>query len=435
MASAMALGVAAVQAQPPAPAPLDAAARKAAVTQAATALRNDYIFPDVGVRAAEKIEAALAAGAYDSLDTPSAFATKLTADLADVAHDKHLRVLASGAPPAPTPGAPVLPPPPKAEAGVVRADRLPGGIGYIEISGFPPAAAFKPALDRAMASLKDTPALILDLRRNGGGSPDGVAYLISFFIDGAKPVLLNDFSNRISGTQTFRTSQTFTSPTPTAYLGKKIYVLTSSFTFSGGEEAAYDMQSFRLGTLVGETTGGGANPGGTRPIGPQLGIFLPNGRPTNAITKTNWEGVGVIPDIATPAPEALKVALTKLGQTPTAANIEALSQARLFEPRSTPAPGTEAALRRMLDELAKGEPRYDLMSPSLANATRTQLPTLQQRLTAIGPIQSIAFLEVDGGGLDTYTVKGSEAALIWGVTLGPDGKVTNAVFRLAPAAR
>ena len=105
---------------------------------------------------------------------PAAFAERLTTDLQAIAHDKHMRVAARGTPLAP-PGAPTGPPP-RGEGGVARADRLPGNVGYIEVVSLPPPDVFKGPLDRAMAPLKDTRALILDLRRNGGGTPAAEVY-------------------------------------------------------------------------------------------------------------------------------------------------------------------------------------------------------------------------------------------------------------------
>ena len=171
------------------PTSLDAAARTSIVNAAADALTRRYVYPDVARRAAAAIKSALAAGSYDAITEPRAFADRLTADIAAIAHDKHLRVNAFGPPPA-AGGAPP-PAPPRAEAGVVRADRLPGNIGYIEISGFPPLQASKAPFDRAMAPLADTRALIIDIRRNGGGSPDSEVYLASYFLDPAKPVVVS----------------------------------------------------------------------------------------------------------------------------------------------------------------------------------------------------------------------------------------------------
>src|SRR5207247_812205 len=99
-----------------------------------------------------------------------------------------------------------------------------------------------------------------------------------------------------------------TSATAVSYRNKPVYILTSSGTFSGGEEFSYDMQVMKLGTLVGETTGGGANPGDVSPLGSRLSIFMPSGRAENPITKSDWEGVGVKPDVSVPANRAFATA-------------------------------------------------------------------------------------------------------------------------------
>jgi len=404
------------------PAPLDDAARAAVVAKAADSLRNRYIFLDVGETAAAKIEAQLAAGAYAHLSQPHAFAEKLTADLYSVAKDKHLRVRAPG--PAGPASGPPPPPPPKSEGGVVRADRLPGNIGYIEVSGFPPIGAFRPAVDKAMASIGDTKALIIDNRRNGGGSPESVAYLVSFFLDPAKPMKINDFINRTPNTKDFTTRAQMSVSTPTSYRGKPVYVLTSARTFSGGEEFAYDMQAFKLGALVGETTGGGANPGGpSPPLGSGLSIFLPNGRPVNPATGTNWEGVGVIPDIKTPVEDALKIALEKLGEKPASGDIEALSVARLFEPRATATPGLDALARRIIEGDAKGEPAIDIMASGLAQAAQTQRDSLLKLYARLGPLKSLTFQGPAPMGGDTYLGAFTYGSSNVSISQDADGKV------------
>jgi peptidase S41-like protein len=426
-------------AQPPPPpkparvaqsAPFDAAARRAIVAEVAKAMRDEYVEPEVGARAAARIEQALAAGDYDGLLTPATFATRLSADLAGVAHDKHLRVVAPGQSPSSGAGAG---PPPIGESGVVRADRLAGDIGYIEIVAFPPPDVFRTALDRAMSALTGTRAIIIDMRRNTGGSPQGVAYLVSYFVDAKKPVHVMDLLWRKPGTADYGADQTFTSPTPTSDVGKPVYVLTSPGTFSGGEEFCYDMKNLKLGVLVGETTGGGANPGGVRPLGAGLTMFLPSGKARSPVTGTSWEGVGVTPDVAAPANQALRVALEKLGQTPPAGDIAALSQASLFQVRSVALPGTEAALRHMIEGTASGQPDYAQLAPAFAEVVRRQLTSIQPLLAGMGPIQSVTFRGPDMFGGDSYVVKFAKGAQIWSLSLMPDGKVQGAFFGPAPA--
>jgi hypothetical protein len=313
------------------PSTLDETSRRAVVEAATKMLRERYVFPDVADQAARAIESALQAGKYDGLDQPGAFAQRLTDDLRAVARDKHLRITAPGAPAAAPAGAPP-PAPVRAEGGVARADILDGNVGYIEIVGFPAPGAFNGPTNRAMAALEKTRALIVDVRRNGGGSPVSVSYLVSYFLGSGERVHINTFINRIPGVEAFRKQDFFSETTPFSYAGKPVFVLTSPRTFSGGEEFAYDMQVMKLAKTVGETTGGGANPGGTVRLAAGLTMFVPNGRALNPITGTNWEGVGVKPDIAVPTENALKTALEQLGVTAAAVEIDALSKTRVFEP-------------------------------------------------------------------------------------------------------
>jgi hypothetical protein len=403
---------------PQPPAPLDAATRQAVVTQLAAALRNLYVFPEVGDRAAAKVEAQAKGGAYDGLQDPRAFADRLTADLAGVAHDKHLRVMVPGGPPPEGRG-----PPPRAEAGVVRADLLAGNVGYLEVSGFPPLAPFKPAVDRAMASLDATRALIIDLRRNGGGVPESVDYLASFFVDPAKPMHLTDIVNRTPNTRTFQTTTFWSVATPTGYLNKPVYVLTSARTFSGGEGFAYDMKTHKLGVLVGETTGGGANPGGVVPLPDSLGVFLPRGRSQSPITGTNWEGVGVVPDVAVPAETALHVALQKLGDASEALDIDALSKTSLFQPRAVARSNSEPALRQFVTVLSRGAPDYDDLGRHMSPSYVAHLPDLKASLDKLGALKSLTFSGVGPAGADIYRAAFAGGEVELRIALGDDGAV------------
>jgi hypothetical protein len=401
---------------------IDTATRKAIITQLAKLLRDRYVDPEVGAKAADRLERAEAAGAYDAVTTSEALAARLTSDVAEIAHDKHLRV--SG-PPIAGRGAPPAPPP-RAEAGVARADRLPGNIGYIELVSFPPPEAFKLALDRAMAALADTRALVIDLRRNGGGSAGGVAYLSSFFVDPKSPIHLNDIVWRNTGTSTFRTDVFNSVPTPTSYLGKPVYVLVSGRTFSGGEGSAYELQVRKIAVVVGEATGGGANPGGGVGLGGGFSVFMPAGKARNPLTQTNWEGVGVKPDVAVPASDALKATLERLGVKAAVGEVDALSQASLFTIRNTPELGTEAALRRLIAGLAGGEPDYASMSPAFAEATRNQLEQIRTMLAQQGAVQSVSFRQPSPAGGDAFDVKFANGSGVWGISLDANAKIVGA---------
>lgn len=313
---------------------LDQLSRSKIVAEAAKALRTQYIYPDVGRRAADAVESRLNSGVYDRLTSPEELGQALTADLAGVANDKHLRVLALKAPPPPD-----LAPPPPNQGGIVRADRLKASVGYLEVVQFPPINQFAPALDRAMEALAGTKALIIDLRRNGGGSPESVAYLVSHFTTASKPLHLNDIIWRNPSTETFWTQRFFTVSTRAKYTKRPVYVLVSHDTFSAGEECAYDFQTQKLATIVGEVTGGGANPGVMVRLSSELLMIVPTGRALNPVTNTNWEGHGVFPEIRTPSADALKIALRRLGVRVESRDIDDLSREALFTP-TPPVPGS-----------------------------------------------------------------------------------------------
>lgn len=397
---------------------LEAAARRDVVSNLGTTLRQRYIFPDIGEQAAARIEAALAAGEYDTIADPAAFAARLSADVGAIAPDKHLRINSmSGPPPSLPSGAMAMP---RSEAGVVRADVLAGGIGYIEVVAFPRQVGFKPVIDPVMTSLADSTALIIDLRRNVGGLPEGVAYLVSFLLPPDQSVHINDIVTRVAGTNEFTRESYFSQPTPVSFAGRPVYVLTSSSTFSGGEGFAYDVKSLGRGIVVGEVTGGGANPTGPVPLGNGLIASIPMQRAENAITKTNWEGHGVEPDVAVPAADALGVALQRLGQD-AVSDIASASRQQVFAPRVTPLPGSEPMLRSIVAGLLKEPPDLASFSPQQADMLRPQLPQLQTLLRPLGEIQSVRFVGPGMPAGDAFDVSFTSGALGMTVMLGPDG--------------
>jgi len=419
-----------VAAQTPAPT-LDAAEKRAVVEKAGELLTANYIFPDRAAEAKTRIDAALGAGDYDATAAPQAFAEKLTSDLQAVTHDKHMRVFFNaGPPPAPPGGAAPAAPPPRANAGFVRVDRLKGNIGYIKLQGFPPAAGpFAAAANQAMADLAGTDALIVDMRDNGGGSPDGVAYLCSFFFDPKTPVHINSFVNRKSGTLEFTNEDFHTRPVPTPYLNKPVYVLTSVRTFSGGEEFVYDLQTQKRARLIGAVTGGGANPGGTRPLNARFGIFIPGGRAVNPVTRTNWEGTGVTPDAITDEKLAFQAAMKEIvGSNPAKyaalkTQVEAESavdpfvEANLMKFREAQQPGGEAAVRKLFEGMSSGHPDYSIMTEELAERIRNNLTMFHTDMSKAGAVTGVRFTGVGPGGLDDYELITATSVVRFGVYL------------------
>jgi retinol-binding protein 3 len=278
----------------------------------ARAFADSYVDAALGARVAAHVHARLQTGAYDTLQDEE-LANALQEDVRGIVDDRHIRVMFDATrvddPPRSAPAGP--PPAPPSElleelrrdsARLVSASVLDGNVGYVKVDGFPPPEALSEAITSAMQVVRDTRALIVDVRDNSGGAPSGVALLLSFVLDDP-PRVVNTLEFR-SGAR----EQTSTSHVGELAYGaqRPLYVLTSMRTFSGGEEFAYDVQAMQRGVLVGETTAGAANPGGIAVLGQGYSVFVPFGRAINPITGESWEGTGVRPDVAVPAEDALE---------------------------------------------------------------------------------------------------------------------------------
>jgi C-terminal processing protease CtpA/Prc len=272
-----------------------------------------YVYPEKGKQMAKALRTRQENKEYDAITSAKVLAETLTAHLQEIGHDKHLRLMYShdSLPRKRTLTAQdrerMRSMQSKGNYGFEKIERLDGNIGYLELRGFLDAEAGGDTAAAAMTFLGNTDALIIDLRHNGGGSPGMVALLCSYFFAGERKHL-NDLIWREEGGE--RIDQWWTLPHVPGkrYVDKDVYILTSKRTFSAAEEFTYDLQALKRATVVGETTGGGAHPGGPRPINDHFVIFMPSGRAVNPITKTNWEGTGVKPDVEAPADQALQTA-------------------------------------------------------------------------------------------------------------------------------
>jgi retinol-binding protein 3 len=303
---------------------VDAATKQRVIDGAIEHLRNAYIFADVAEKMAAAIRERAARNEYDAITGSRAFAGALTTHFQEVSKDKHLRVLfnAEGFPErrAPTPEERdrMRAAERRGNYGFQRVERLDGNVGYIELRGFSGSPDAGPTAVAAMNFVAGTDGLMFDLRANGGGSPAMIGLLSSYLFDDV--VHLNDFYIRESDEH----RQFWTSPHVQGQRygnAKPVYILTSNRTFSAAEEFTYNLKNLKRAIVVGETTGGGAHPGGVRRITDHFGIWVPNGRAINPITKTNWEGTGIEPDIKVASADALKTAhldaLQKLRTTAT----------------------------------------------------------------------------------------------------------------------
>jgi C-terminal processing protease CtpA/Prc len=242
-------------------------------------------------------------GEYRQISNGDQLARLLTTQLQAVSRDKHLRVIFD---PVVMPVSPAGPGPRMTSdgCGFEKAERLPGNVGYVKLNQFGDPDACRDVAAAAMAFIANADAVIFDLRDNGGGHPHMVAFLCSYLF--AERTHLNDFWMRANN----ETRESWTSEqVPGAkFTTQPIYVLTSRRTFSGAEEFSYNLKHLKRATIVGEVTGGGAHPVRIQRIDDRFSVAVPDARPINAVTKTNWEGTGVEPDVMVAAAEALTTA-------------------------------------------------------------------------------------------------------------------------------
>ena len=294
---------------------IDAATRAQVVDTLCAAIEARYVFPEVAKKVTRAIRAREKAGDFARISSAEAFADTLTGLLRAVGKDRHFRV---GYREEALPRANQQQAPDSAEArrdaefwrrrnyGFEKVSRLPGNVGYLDLRAFNGSREAGVTATSAMTFLANCDALIIDLRRNGGGHPDMIALLLSYLVAGDERIHFNDFYER----REERTLQYWTLPNlPGPRLtGIPLYVLTSHRTGSAAEEFAYDIQNLKRGTLVGEVTVGAANPGEFVRLSDHFAAFISDGRAVNPVTHTNWEGVGVKPEVATSVDEALKTA-------------------------------------------------------------------------------------------------------------------------------
>jgi hypothetical protein len=290
---------------------LDAAERQRVIDGVGKNLSEFYVYPDLAKKMADSVRANQKRGDYDGITDPDAFANRLTKDLQAVSHDKHLGVNYS---PVKLPPDEQQPSPEqetefrkmleRTNCSFQKVEILQRNIGYLKFDAFPDPTFCGATVVAAMNFLTHVDAIIFDLRDNGGGDPRMVEMISSYLFD--KPTHLNDLYNR---KEDF-TTQYWTLPyVPGATLGDKpAFVLTSKRTFSGAEEFTYNLKNLKRATIVGETTGGGAHPVAPRSIDDHFMIGVPFARAVNPISKTNWEGTGVEPDVPVKAVDALEKA-------------------------------------------------------------------------------------------------------------------------------
>ena len=294
-------------AQSPATTTVEKSERDAAVEALAAKLGAGYVLPDVSGRVVQALRQANSAGEYDA-KAPKEFVDAVNRTLVNASHDKHLAVFYQ-----PVLSVPQGTPSPSVERrerlnfGFGKLERLRGNVGYLELVNFSDLRQQSAETASALLStLANFDAIILDLRRNSGGNTPMVAFIATYFFDTTRVHLTDSYWRDTNETSQFWTT-TFVPGRRSAR--QPLYILTSSSTFSAAEDFCYSLQNLKRALVVGETTGGGAHSSrGPQRLTQSFTAIIPVGRSISPITKTNWEGTGVTPDIKTSADASLSVA-------------------------------------------------------------------------------------------------------------------------------
>lgn len=275
------------------------------------ALRAQYIYADKAEIMVSSIAKKYKSGVYNNAKDRMELAMELSQDLQEAWPDKHLRLNYNPK------FAKKLETPKTADEekkdqemklkfalennfAFKKTEILPGNIGYVRWDGFFEfIEEARPTMNSAFQFVSNCKAVIIDMRYNGGGSPDMVAATQNYFF--SEKVHLNDIIYRSRDTVV-----RYSDPGKTTFkLNMPVYILTSNRTFSGAEDFTYGMQQTNRATIVGDTTGGGAHPTGPVSVGQGFVAGIPLGC---APKGKDWEGTGIYPTIPIPSEQALVTA-------------------------------------------------------------------------------------------------------------------------------
>ncbi|MBV8818175.1 MAG: S41 family peptidase, partial [Acidobacteriaceae bacterium] len=271
-------------------------------------IKRHYVDREAAGRIAAALETHKQAGDYGAIQDGAALAQLLTEQIRAVSGDAHLvivyekEILRTSTGPTPEMLAAYRNAMRESNCTFEKAAVLPHNIGYIKLNSFPDLSVCESTAKAAMESVNRAGNIIFDLRDNRGGYPEMVAFIGSYLFDHPE-YWFNPREN------TTRLSWTRSPVSGSLLPEKRVFVLTSSRTWSGAEQFAFNLKMLKRATLIGETTRGGAHAGVFHRLDDHFGMGIPEARAINPYSDHDWEGVGVEPDVKVKAEDALKVAI------------------------------------------------------------------------------------------------------------------------------
>lgn len=253
-------------------------------------------------------------GVYSKISDANALAARLTIDIQRASKDAHFRVLyypemlneiTGNIDDVPAMVQKKLNSDRSKNFGFSKAEILPGNIGYLSISQFVRLNPFsKEAANTAFSYLKNTSAIVIDLRYGSGGSPEMMSFIAGKFFN--QPIKLAEIFIRSEHVTLTCTAQP--DSISKYFNSKPLIILVSYRTFSAAEALAYTLQHQGRAILIGETTRGGAHIVNYQPLSSGFVCDIPLGTFISSATGTNWERIGVQPDVTCNHENALYLA-------------------------------------------------------------------------------------------------------------------------------
>ena len=287
----------------------DKAYKKSILQKIENLIESKYVIAEKAKSYAAEFKKKCKAGAYASVSDAKQFTEKVTADLQAITHDKHvsLRMIVASDISEQAQGA--LHHPirlhrlrMKENTGIHKLEWINGHIGYLDLSRFWAIEVARDMIKAAMKFMENADAIIIDVRENGGGSG---THLSSFFLP--YPTQLTGWYYREQNyMEEFWTTDEMEGRPLTDV---PLFLLIGKNTFSAAEIFAYDLQARKRAVLIGEPTKGGAHSIDLFKIDECFEINISTSRAVNPVTGTNWEGTGVIPDVAVAPDRALDTAI------------------------------------------------------------------------------------------------------------------------------
>jgi hypothetical protein len=301
----------------------DSSERADVIEAAARALAEGYIYEDVGRMMADSLRAALRADGFAAADD-EAFAARVRAILARLGKDPHLGFEVKSAPqtdvetdrnsgsdePArssETSLTPLMP-----DQGLGAIGFVSPRIAYVELLGFSSDETALAEMDSAMATISSAnpEALIIDLRKNTGGTPQMVRLISTYLFAGPTHLVTSYMRGMAQPMERWTLDSVRGRRMPST----PVYVLTSRRTFSAAESFIFGLKTKNRIVIVGEPTGGGGHFGDFVDLPHGFVMFMPRGRTYDPTTNLGWQAGGIQPDFATQSGEALRAAMRLIAE-------------------------------------------------------------------------------------------------------------------------